>query len=163
MRRLSSMYQNQQSQVKAMENAEKKAAILPNMNQQTKRKWNIQEWDKQPFNIPNSKPMTASKGNPERNNINSIPNGNKTNNKPNYKIKQKKNKHVPPPSGPMPNYYGNNSQEQWANQQLGYGSISNQQQLSYQQSTQQINNSFNNIIQQIQQYNMQNKQYYNSP
>ncbi len=67
MRRLSSMYQGEQIQVAAVEEARKKAAILkynelklPNMNPQTKRKWNIQQWDKQPFNITNSNTIGLS-------------------------------------------------------------------------------------------------------
>eukprot|EP01084_Bolivina_argentea_P020085 37381_1 len=31
------------------------------MNQQTTRKWNTSQWEKQPFNIPDSKPMTVPK------------------------------------------------------------------------------------------------------
>eukprot|EP01084_Bolivina_argentea_P253693 426264_1 len=175
MRRLSSMYQDTQSQAKAMEDARKKAAILkynkfklPNMNQQTKRKWNIQEWEKQPFNIPDSKPMVAPKGNPQRN-TQPMPNGNKVN-KPNYSIKPKKNGGVvpPPPSGPVPphqqqqnnnNYYGNNPQASWANQQqqLGYGSNPNLSYQQYQQQQQQPNNSYQQ--QQRQQYGMQKKKY----
>eukprot|EP01084_Bolivina_argentea_P263109 445206_1 len=75
MRRLSSMYFNQQSQVKAMEDARKKAAILkynkfrlPDMNKKGKnRKWKVHGWDKQPFDIPDSKPMAPPKRNPQSN------------------------------------------------------------------------------------------------
>eukprot|EP01084_Bolivina_argentea_P303985 524931_1 len=114
MRRLSAIYQDQQSQVKAMEHARKKAAILqynkfklPNMNQETKRKWNIQAWDKQLFNIPDSK---------------SMPNG-----KPNYNIKPKTNYNPVPATHTQNNYY-DNSQAQWTNQQQPINNSYKQQQ-----------------------------------
>eukprot|EP00483_Globobulimina_turgida_P000063 UN00063 len=73
MRRLSTMYQTEQSQITAMEEARKKAAILkynkfklPDINSKGKsrnyQKWTntSKQWDsKQPFNIPDSKPMMA--------------------------------------------------------------------------------------------------------
>eukprot|EP01084_Bolivina_argentea_P263107 445204_1 len=81
MHRLSSMYQDQQSRltviynkekkIKEIEEAKKKAAIyynkfrLPDNNK--KRKWNVHEWDKQPFDIPDSKPMAPPKRNPQSN------------------------------------------------------------------------------------------------
>jgi len=87
MRRLSSMYQNDQAQVKAMEEARKKAAILKynkfRLPSQPNRK--ISNFDTQkPFNIPDSVQFSAPGGNarggggiraPPQNNRNAAKNG----------------------------------------------------------------------------------------
>ena len=75
MRRLSSMYQTQQDQVKAMEDARKKAAILkynkfrlPEINNTNKRKWTATSFSPEAaFEIPDNKPMMAPVGNNARN------------------------------------------------------------------------------------------------
>eukprot|EP01084_Bolivina_argentea_P319845 554821_1 len=65
MRRLSSMYQDQQSQVKALEEARKKAAILkynkfqlPSINKANKNKWGATSFGGN-FQVPDDKPMMA--------------------------------------------------------------------------------------------------------
>jgi len=184
MRRLSSMYQDQQEQVKALEEARKKAAILkynkfrlPEINKANKRKWTATSFNNDTsWTVPDNKPMMAPKGNANRNNkaMPQMNNGAPTTNKPKRHIQPKKiqpkNKMnaVPPPPGPPPNannaaypMYGQNPQNNWQQQaQLGFGSNPN---LSYQQAQQyqQPNNPY--AQQQRQQYGVQQKQNYYNP
>merc|ERR1711933_625680 len=65
---------NEQSQVKAMEEARRKAAILkynkfrlPDINKTNKSKWTATSFQDTAFQIPDGKVMMAPKGNPQRN------------------------------------------------------------------------------------------------
>merc|ERR1719419_692283 len=162
MRRLSSMYQDDMNQVKALQEARKKAAILKYNKFKLPAVTNSNKWtnnrrftDQSTFVVPDDKPMLAPRTRPSRNAPNKqhkqLPPNKQSKGSPKVKV----NGHgtVPPPPNSVPpanappmnrvggslgfqpmNNYGANPAAAWQQQQaLGYGSNPN---LTYNQAMQ---------------------------